>query len=110
MIKKMRNQKEIPIQKPEVGKTKLTIRYSYLKTYRKMSVYLGSLNGILHQASNELNILSAQKLSQTGSQMMLNPHVHSSVAQSQVSIGTNSKICRLLFDIEVWNFLLFNDK
>ena len=30
MIRKRRNQKEIPTPKTEVGKTKLTIRYLYL--------------------------------------------------------------------------------
>ena len=34
------NQKEIPTLKPEVGKTKLTIRYLYLETYRKPSELL----------------------------------------------------------------------
>ena len=40
MIRKRRNQKEIPTPKTEVGKTKLTIRYLYLKTYRKPSEQL----------------------------------------------------------------------
>ena len=40
MIRKRRNQKEIPTTKTEVGKTKLTIRYLYVKTYRKQSEQL----------------------------------------------------------------------
>ena len=31
MIRKMRNQKEIPTPKTDVGKTKLTIRYLHLE-------------------------------------------------------------------------------
>ena len=34
---KRRNLKETPTPKTEVGKTKLTIRYLYLKSYRKPS-------------------------------------------------------------------------
>ena len=42
MIRKRRNQKEIPTPKTEAGKTKLTIRYTYLRTYRKPSGQLFS--------------------------------------------------------------------
>ena len=37
MLRKRRNQKEIPTPKTEVGKTKLIVRYLYLETYRKPS-------------------------------------------------------------------------
>ena len=39
-MRKIRNQKEIPTPKTEVGKTKLKFRYLYLEIYRKPSEQL----------------------------------------------------------------------